>query len=254
VRVGDAILGSIASCDKESVIKKTVILFFPVLFATVVVAGCAGTWMSQPIESFRPPEEVPPSSVCQPCHQDQFDAWKRTRHSEDTNMAKIPVMELHECGACHADLNAHAADPQGKRPPRVAMMTKTEKNSLCGKCHYNQKLFGSRAINPHGKHSLFANVALEGQPKQIACLDCHSGHKGKSDMLVRIKAHICYKCHMSAMVTMGILFQVPNWLTAGYMCQACHTVHGGSDSERWGRMSVGFCVVCHFVGVAIVGG
>jgi predicted CXXCH cytochrome family protein len=72
-------------------------------------------------------------------------------------------------------------------------------------------------------------------------------------MLVRIKAHICYECHTSAMVTMGILFQVPNWLTNGYMCQACHTVHGGSDSERWGRMGVGFCVVCHFVGVALVG-
>jgi len=232
--------------------KRTIVLFFLVLGVLVAAAGCAGTWMSQPIESFRPPETVPPSSVCQPCHQDQFDSWKKTRHADGQRMAKIPVPELHECGACHADLSAHAADPQGKRPHRVATMTKTEKNTLCGKCHYSQKLFGGKAINPHGKHSLFANVALEGQPKQIACLDCHSGHKGKSDMLVRIKAHICYECHTSAMVTMGILFQVPNWLTAGYMCQACHTVHGGSASERWGRMGVGFCVVCHFVGVALV--
>jgi len=156
--------------------KKTVITLFMILF---VVAGCAGTWMSLPIESFKPSEAVPPSSVCQPCHQDQFDSWKRTRHSEEKYMARIPVMELHECGACHGDLTAHAADPQGKRPPRVAAMTKTEKNTLCGKCHYSQTLFGGKAINPHGKHSLFANVALEGQPKQIACLDCHSGHKGK---------------------------------------------------------------------------
>jgi predicted CXXCH cytochrome family protein len=174
-----------------------------------------------------------------------------SRHAGKAYMARIPVVELHECGACHVDLNAHAADPQGKRPPSVAMMTKTEKNTLCGKCHYSQKLFAGRAINPHGKHSLFANVAFEGQPKQIACLDCHSGHKGKSAMLVRIKAHICFECHTSAIVTMGI-FQPFNYLSSGYMCQACHTVHGGSDSERWGRMGVGFCVVCHFVGVAIV--
>lgn len=231
--------------------KRFVILFFLVLAVLVIATGCAGTWVTQPIESFRPPEAVPPSSVCQPCHEAQFGSWKKTRHSDGQRMAKIPVAELHECGACHANLAAHAADPS-MRPPSVAKMTKTEKNTLCGKCHYNQTLFGGRAIDPHGKHSLFANVALEGQPKQIACLDCHSGHQGKSDMLVRIKAHICYECHTSAMVTMGILFQVPNWLTNGYMCQACHTVHGGSASERWGRMGVGFCIVCHFVGVALV--
>jgi predicted CXXCH cytochrome family protein len=234
--------------------KRTIVLLFLCLFAVVVIAGCAGTWTSQPIETFKPSEAVPPSSVCQPCHQDQFGSWKKTRHADGQRMAKIPVPELHECGACHTDLSAHAADPQGRKPPRVSAMTRTEKNTLCGKCHYSQKLFGGKAINPHGKHSLFANVALEGQPKQIACLDCHSGHKGKSDMLVRIKAHICYECHTSAMVTMGILFQIPNWLTTGYMCQACHTVHGGSASERWGRMGVGFCVICHFVGVALVGG
>ena len=52
---------------------------------------------------------------------------------------------------------------------------------------------------------------------------------------------------------MGI-FQPFNYLTVGKMCQACHTVHGGSASERWGRMGVGFCVICHFAGVALVGG
>jgi predicted CXXCH cytochrome family protein len=232
--------------------KKPVVVLFLILFAAVVIAGCAGTWTTQPIESFKPADAVPPALVCQPCHQAQFDSWKRTRHSDGQRMAKIPVAELHECGACHANLAAHAADPSN-RPANIAAMNRTERNTLCGKCHYSQKLFAGKAIDPHGKHSLFANVALEGQPKQIACLDCHSGHKGKSDMLVRIKAHICYECHTSAMVTMGILFQVPNWITNGYMCQACHTVHGGSTSERWGRMGVGFCVVCHFVGVAIVG-
>jgi hypothetical protein len=50
---------------------------------------------------------------------------------------------------------------------------------------------------------------------------------------------------------MGILFQIPNYLTAGYMCRACHTFHGGSAVERWGFMSVGFCIVCHFVGVEL---
>ena len=230
--------------------KRSVILFF---LLAIIAAGCARTWIYQPLDSFRPPEGVPPATVCQPCHQPQVDSWKRTRHAGEKYMAKVTVAELRECGACHDRLAAHAADPGGSRPRHITSLTKTERNTLCGKCHYNLQLFGNDAINPHDRHALFANVALEGQPKQIACLECHSGHLGKSDMLVRIKAHICYECHTSAMFTMGILFQVPNWLANGYMCQACYTVHGGSATARWGRIGVGFCIVCHFVGVAIVG-
>ena len=111
-------------------------------------------------------------------------------------MEKIPVIELRACGACHTGLAAHAAAPENL-PASITKMTKSEQNMVCGKCHYSQKLFGRRAINPHGRHALFADVALEGQPKQIGCLDCHSGHKGGADMLVRIRAHICYECHTS---------------------------------------------------------
>ena len=72
-------------------------------------------------------------------------------------------------------------------------------------------------------------------------------------MLVRIKAHSCYERRTSAIITMGI-FQPFNYLTVGKMCQACHTVHGGSASERWGRMGAGSCIICHVTGVALVGG
>jgi predicted CXXCH cytochrome family protein len=219
------------------------------LLPLVLLSGCAGTWQIQPIESFKPAEASPPSSLCKSCHPKQFETWQQTNHADQERMAKIPVVELHECGACHVNLASHAANPES-RPLSVAKMSKTEQNMLCGKCHYSQQLFGSRAINPHDRHALFADVAFEGQPKQIGCLDCHSGHNDKSAMLIRIKAHICYQCHTSAMVTMGI-FQPFNYVTNGYMCQGCHTVHGGSASERWGRMAVGFCVVCHFVGVSL---
>jgi predicted CXXCH cytochrome family protein len=234
--------------------KKTVILSFVVI---IIAAGCARSWIYQPLETYKPTEAAPPASVCQPCHQAQFDSWKKTRHSEPERMAKISVPELRECGACHEGLAAHAAD-SAKTPPAIGKMTKTDRNTLCGKCHYNpklfgQKIFGSSAINPHDRHALFADVGLEGWKKQIACLDCHSGHKGGTDMLVRIRAHICYECHTSAMVTMGILFQIPNWLTAGYTCRLCHTFHGGSATERWGWMGAGVCIVCHFAGVALVG-
>jgi len=87
--------------------KKTVILFF---LLTIIAAGCARSWIYQPLETCKPSESAPPASVCQPCHQAPFDAWKRTRHSEEQRMAKISIPELRECGACHEGLAAHAAD------------------------------------------------------------------------------------------------------------------------------------------------
>jgi len=45
-------------------------------------------------------------------------------------------------------------------------MTKTERNTLCGKCHDNQNPFSGKAINPHDRHALFADVGLEGWKQQ----------------------------------------------------------------------------------------
>ena len=222
-----------------------------VSFILLVIIGCARTWMYHPIEKFRPVGTVPPASVCQSCHPDQFGAWKKNRHGDESRMSRVPVAELRECEACHQNTTAHVADPQAKAPAKIAKMTKTEQNSICGKCHYNQELFKGRAINPHDKHGLYKSVGFEGQKQQLSCLDCHSGHQGKSEMLVRIKAHICYKCHKGAIATMGI-FQPFSYLTFGKACQACHAVHGGSKGAQWARMGTGVCVICHFVGVAIV--
>jgi len=165
-------------------------------------------------------------------------------------MARIPVVELRECGACHGNLGAHVADAS-RVPLKITALTKTEQNTICGKCHFSQALFGRDAINPHDKHALYKSVGFEGHEQQLSCLDCHSGHQGKSGMLVRIKAHICYQCHTGAIVTMAV-FQPFGYLSAGKACQGCHAVHGDSKNAQWGRMGAGVCVVCHFVGVSLV--
>lgn len=217
----------------------------------LLVAGCARRiWQFQPIESFKPGEDIPSAMVCQPCHQTQYDSWKKTRHSSATHMAVIPFPGLQACGACHAKLAAHAANPTNDHAVTPAGMTKTEQNTLCGKCHFSQELLKGDAINPTDKHGLFADVGFEGHAKQIACLDCHSGHKGGSNMLAAMQAHICFSCHKEAIVTMGI-FQPFNYLFFGKACQACHTVHGGSGGAKAARMGLGVCVVCHVVGTSL---
>lgn len=235
--------------------KKFVLLLLFALFVALVLIGCARTWIFQPIETYKPSGAVPPATACQPCHESEFSSWKETRHGEERYMSRIPVAELRECGACHSVTALHLEDPAGNKPTVPTALSKTEKNTLCGKCHYNQNIFGGNAINPHDKHGLYKSVGLEGQEVQIACLDCHSGHHGKTgmgEMLVRYKPNICYECHSGALAySMGI-FMPFNYLAYGKMCQACHTVHGGSKKERWTRMGVGFCVICHFTGTALV--
>ena len=218
----------------------------------VLITGCARTWEFTPLETFKPAETVPPATTCMPCHQQEYDSWKKTQHSSLTHMATVTVPGLSECGACHAGIAAHASDPTVTPGISPARMTKSEQNLLCGKCHFNQDVLKGDAINPADKHALFMSVGFEGKERQIACLDCHSGHRGKSEMLVSIKAHICFQCHKEAIVTMGV-FQPFNYLFFGKACQACHTVHGGSGGAQAARMGVGFCVVCHVAGATLFG-
>jgi predicted CXXCH cytochrome family protein len=231
--------------------KRIFVALFPAVVLSLVAAGCARTWQFSPIESYRPPENLPPASSCQPCHQSEYDSWGKTRHASAVHMTIVPVKELRECGACHDDIAAHAADSTVKPGTTPAKLSKTEQNTVCGKCHFNQDIFGSGAINPGDKHALFMSVGFEGKKQQLSCLDCHSGHKGGSEMLVSMKAHICFTCHKAAIVTMGV-FQPLNYLTFGKTCQACHAVHGGSSGAQAARMGTGVCVICHFVGVALV--
>ncbi len=167
-------------------------------------------------------------------------------------MEIVPVPELRGCGACHTGLDAHAVNPTAKPVPVPDKTDKTGKNMVCGKCHFNHEMLGGMSINPEGKHGLFMSVGFEGKKQQISCLDCHSGHQGGADMLQSIKAHVCFKCHKGAVVTMGI-FQPFNYLTFGKACQACHSVHGGSSEAQATRMGIGVCIVCHVVGTSLGG-
>ena len=222
------------------------------LAGALLLSACARTWDYPRLDSLPSAGPLPPATVCRQCHEEEFLAWQQTEHAEAERMAIVSRPELRECGACHELAADHPQAPEANPPRSIAKLSKTEQNNLCGKCHYNPELFGLRAINPHDRHALLTSVGLEGRKRQLSCLDCHSGHHGKGEMLVKVKPHLCFKCHTEAVLTMGI-FQPFNYLAWGKACQACHAVHGGSAAAQWGRMGVGFCVICHFAGVALVG-
>jgi len=213
--------------------------------------GCSRTWKYPDIKALS--TDVPSLDVetCQACHETEYLSWKNTKHSGTKMTERVEFTNLRECGACHSVQSIHVEDPQKLTASNPVNFNKTGQNEECGKCHFNQELFGRRAINPHDRHGILTSAGFEGHHKQLSCLDCHSGHKGKRAMLSHAKVHVCYDCHKEAIVTMGI-FQPLNYVSGGLMCRACHTVHGGSIAGKVTLMGTGVCVICHFVGVAIV--
>ena len=210
-----------------------------------IFTGCDRHWDYPDAKSLDTGLKPTDPEACQVCHADNYEAWKKTAHSVARRMDRIPAKSLRNCNTCHAEVaeGGESTCPSSMANPEK--LSKTGQNSLCGRCHYNKEIFGSKAINPHDRHGMFMDVGFEGRNKQMSCLECHAGHMGKSAMLRNIKAHACFRCHKEAIVTMGV-FQPVNYVAFGKACQACHTIHGGSTAAKSTRMGVGVCVVCHY--------
>jgi len=223
------------------------------LILTAALAGCTRTWKAGGLEDYQSEGPAVSPADCETCHQQEFNAWHKTKHADSARMAGVTPEELRGCGACHESTLAHSRDPEAGTPSNPSRLGKGAQNAVCGKCHYSQNVLGRHAINPSDKHALLTSAGFEGRHKQLSCLQCHSGHGGRAKMLAGSRAHVCFRCHKAAIVAMGV-FQPVNYLTFGKACQACHTIHGGSMASKAVRMSVGVCVVCHFGGVALTGG
>jgi predicted CXXCH cytochrome family protein len=220
------------------------------LVLLALLPGCTRTWKADGLRGYTPAGPAASPDVCEPCHEKEHASWKKSRHAGDALMSGLQHEELRGCGACHESSAAHSEDPGATSPSNPARLEKAQQNAVCGKCHYSRELLGRRAINPKDRHALITSAGFEGHSKQLSCLECHSAHGGRGKLLAGARAHVCFRCHKTAIVTMGV-FQPVNYLTFGKACQACHTVHGGSMASKVARMSVGVCVVCHYAGIAL---
>jgi predicted CXXCH cytochrome family protein len=215
----------------------------PAIF--LLLSGCGRNWDYPNTDSLASSLKPLDPENCSVCHQENYDTWKKNAHSVTRRMGIIPAAGQANCHACHGVLPEGAGSACPSNMSNPGKLSKGDQNRLCGRCHYNKEVFGWKAINPRDRHGMFLDVGFEGRKKQVSCLECHTGHQGRSAMLRNIKAHACFRCHKEAIATMGV-FQPVNYLAFGKACQACHTIHGGSTAYKNTRMGTGVCIVCHY--------
>lgn len=218
-----------------------------ILLGFVIVAGCSRTWEVPRLRNAQAEQHIAAPEVCSQCHDDKYDTWKKTAHADMARMDRNGMKPFHGCNACHSSIEGHPADPFSHMPVNMQSLTTSEVNELCGKCHFDQQAMGDNAFNPYDRHALFMSVGFDSQKERISCLDCHTGHSGRSHMLKSIQAHVCFSCHKEAIVTMGV-FQPFNYAAGGRLCFGCHTIHGGTTAGKTARFTVGvtaLCVACH---------
>lgn len=213
------------------------------IVAWILVSSCSGMVQKNSVVQT---QDLTYSAKCKLCHLPEYESWQKTVHAASQRITAIQHTNC-DCADCHENVSSHLDNPSDVKPPIIKSMSSTEKNLICGKCHYKQEIVGRKAINPHDKHGLLMNVGFESKTVQLDCLQCHSIHGGKPDMLKSLRANACFRCHKEAIITMGV-FQPVNYLVWGKACFGCHTVHGGNATEKLVRMTSGIavtCVICH---------
>ena len=224
----------------------------PILAAAAVL--CAAVALAQEQakpappapEAAKPAETAPPeapkpatyvgSETCQACHEDIFNALRKSPHAAVQN-EKGRGWQGKACEACHGPGSKHAetASPAEIRQP--AKLPVTQADQVCLGCHLKDPTHSSRLQSSHAKNN-------------VSCVGCHVVHKnGPQGIVARTAPAInaqCSACHTGQWAS----FQRPfkHKLPEGAMsCVDCHNPHGSvlPRSIQTVMANERGCVRCH---------
>jgi DmsE family decaheme c-type cytochrome len=171
------------------------------------------------------------SEVCQACHEDIFNAVRKSPH-QAIERDKKRRWDGKTCESCHGPGSKHAESGSAEEIRNPAKLAAVEVDKTCLTCHLNQPTHVGRIQSSHAR-------------SQIACTSCHAIHSQAPARKPSAINRQCASCHSSAWNQ----FQKPfkHRLPEGAMsCVDCHNPHG---SFRPGMMQLAAnepgCFRCH---------
>jgi DmsE family decaheme c-type cytochrome len=175
------------------------------------------------------------SETCGACHEDIFKAFQKNPH-HIVETQKKRGWETRACESCHGPGAKHAESASPDDILNPAKLTPRNADQTCLKCHLNEPTHMGRIGSGHAKN-------------QVACVSCHSVHKGQEQLRPRRASAInqqCAACHASVWAQ----FQRPHKhpLPQGAMsCVNCHDPHGSvlHGMVRTVSANEPSCLKCH---------
>src|SRR5262245_9707636 len=100
--------------------------------------------------------------VCQACHEDIFNAIRKSPH-QLIESDKKRKWDGKTCESCHGPGSRHAESGSPEEIRNPVKLTPAAADKTCLQCHLNQSAHSGRIESSHAK-------------SQIACTSCHSIH------------------------------------------------------------------------------
>lgn len=204
--------------------------------ASVLFAGiCQWATAATPDQAGESEDAYMRLDVCLGCHDEQYEAIRSTAHWMAGDV-RAPA-SVHQCSACHGDLEAHVNSEGeegtgGLKPhDKTGMMTPAEQNSVCTGCHRESGLLHWQG-GPH-------------DTGDVGCVGCHRLHGEDRVRSRQTEAGVCYDCHAELRAQVYKPYGHP--LRDGKMaCSDCHNPHGGAGDADLKTFSVNeTCYACH---------
>ncbi|MBN1907414.1 MAG: hypothetical protein JW927_20210 [Deltaproteobacteria bacterium] len=197
------------------------------------------------------------SNACQPCHEDQYNSWKTSKHAAEF---KPEQKDTQACNACHTtvsgmfvenNVGCEACHGAGEEHAGGGDKTKIVSNKsadICGRCHNGNQSDNTRWTEEYRPGMKLADIKglklIPVAPDKLApsVKDIHpsltynmwlvSGHAKTPDRNIEIN---------------GKKWEGP------VTCTACHNPHNSSGKAQLVMDPMELCKSCHFQGEVLKG-
>jgi DmsE family decaheme c-type cytochrome len=177
------------------------------------------------------------ADTCKSCHEDLYKQFESTPHYK-TLLDTRGGAPHQGCEACHGGGEAHVnGGGDVSKIFRFKQATAKVASDRCLECH-----------NRDDARTNFRRSAHHAA--QVACTDCHSVHKPRSEggqfLLAKAQPVLCYSCHQE--VKSEFMRPFRHRIQEGLLeCNDCHNEHGGFNrkSLRSSAAQDQVCFKCH---------